>query len=247
MPAPALRSLWVALLVGAAPAPALAQTVVTGPVARLGESWLSCSAESATAERCARALLRRVRAEAEQDYVAAQALHATPAEIEAVRAYDLAFRAHDRTQRTRKLAELERRLTDAALAADERARLEAFRATLQRLAQYEADVEAGVEPRVDPDAAQMAQWVERSKLEAALYRRYGGVIGVNAAGHYAHGARAALVLDYLNARTLEFVDRDVEAAFKRLLAAPPAIVFRGGLPDFTPFWQRAIPSSYMPD
>jgi len=241
-----MRWLILALLVGAIPASAAAQDALTRQVARLGTSWLDCSIEL-TAERCASILLRRMRDEAEREYVTNQAMRATPEEIEAVRAYDVAFRAHDRSQRTRKLVELVGRLDAADLAPDERERLEAFRATLERLARYDADVDAGIEPRVEPSLAQITYWVEQSKLDAALHRRYGGVIGVNAAGPYAHGARAALVGDYLRRRTLEFIDEAVGAAFRRQLAAPPAIVFREEQPDFTPFWQRAIPASYMPE
>lgn len=246
MPTLGIRRLIVALFIGALPASAAAQDAATRPVARLDAVELDCSIEL-PAQGCASRLLRRMRDEAELEYVTRQALNATPEEIESVRVYDLAFRAHDRAQRARKLAELDRRLADARLAAPERERLDAFRATLERLARYEADVDAGIEPRVEPSVAQITHWVEQSKLDAALHRRYGGVIGINAAGPYAHGARAALVGDYLKRRTLEFVDTQVEAAFRRELAAPPAIVLRDEQPDFTPFWQRAIPSSYMPD
>lgn len=239
--------LLASLLISLIPACARAQGVVTEPAARLGASWVGCEGMAQAVDLCARDLLRRVRTEAELDYVAKQNLHATPAEIEDVRAYDRAFRTHDRAQRSRKLAELDERLAAMDLPADVRTRLDEFRAILDRLAQYEADVDAGIEPRVEPSTAQIAHWIEQSKLEAALYRRYGGVIGVNAAGPYAHGARAALVLDYLDVRALSFMDRAVEAEFMRLLSAPPAIVFRGEHPNFIPFWQRAIPASYMPD
>lgn len=208
---------------------------------------MHCDPAHPTAELCARHLLQRVRTEAERDYVAREALHATAMEIEAVRTYDLAFRLHDRSQRARKLVELDQRLADPELAMAERLRIEEFRTVLRRLAQYETDVESGAEPRIDQSAEQIGHWVEQSKLDAALYRLYGGVIGINAAGPYAHGARAALVLDYLSVHPIEFVDKAVEAAFWRLLDAAPLIVFRGNEPDFTPFWQRAIPASYMPD
>jgi len=242
-----LGGLLFALLVGAMPVAAAAQDVVTRPVARLGPSLLTCSATRATAQACAGELLQRVRAEAELGYVTAQALHASPDEIEVVRAYDRAFRTHDRWQRTRKLAELNQRLAANDLVASERERLEKFRATLERLAQYEADVDSGVEPRIEPSTAQIAHWVVQSKLDSALYHRYGGVIGIHAAGPYAHGARAALVLDYLSLVTVEFLDHAIEVAFRRLLAAPPPLVFQGENPDFTPFWKRAIPASYMVD
>lgn len=247
MPATRVPAFLAALLIGAAPTRAFTQPAATEPIARSEAVGLHCDGSPRPADLCARDLLRRLRAEAELDYVTRNALQATQAELEQVRRYDLDFRAHDRSQRSRKLAELDMRLAAVNLPPDERTRLETFRAILDRLAQYEADVDAGKESMPGPSSELMSHWVQQSKLETALYRRYGGTIGVNAAGPYAHGARAALVLDYVSQRSLIFLDAGVEAAFRRLITAPPAIVFRGAHPDFTPFWLRAIPSSYIPD
>jgi len=196
---------------------------------------------------CARTLLRMLQNRAQRAYIARHRLQATDAEIEELRAYNRAFDAHDRNQRARKLRELDKRLKDEALSPDDRTRLQAFRTVLARLARYEADVDAGLE-QVEPvpDEA-LKHWVEQSKLDQALYRQYGGVVGVTPAGLYPHGARAALIVDYLAGCDCEFVDRRLEPRLRAELADSPRMIFKGASPDFTPFWKRAIAPSYMRD
>lgn len=210
----------------------------------MGAEPVVCAREVA---RCAGEFLRRMRAEAERAFIVREGLGARPVEIQALRAYDVAFRAHDRSQRARKLVELQGRLADPRLDPSERARLESFRAVLVRLAGYEADVDAGLEPADEPDPAVLAQWVERFKVDAALYERYGGVVGIEASGPYAHGARAALVEDHMRTRPVAFLDAGFEAAVRRALASPPVLAATDAPPDFTPFWLRPIPASYVPD
>lgn len=222
-----------------------AQPLVAVPSAPAPAS-MHCEGAALSAEDCARLLLPRIRAAAEQDYRVRMALHATPAEIEEVRAYDRAFETHDRRQRARKLDELNLRLAAPDLPPEERVRLERFRAVLTRLADYEADVEAGSEPRSEASTALIVFLVEQSKLEFALYQRYGGAVGLDMAGPYAHGARAELIREYLQSGRVRVLDTAVEAALVRLVAAPPVYLLHGHA-DFTPYWRRAIPSSYMPD
>jgi hypothetical protein len=218
----------------------------TAVVARIDGEEMRCRAP--VSERaCARTLLQTLQNRAQRAYISHHKLHATDAEIEELRAYNRAFEAHDRTQRARKLRELDARLSDVALPPEDRARLQSFRTVLARLARYEADVDSGVE-QVEPITEEaLRNWVERSKLDQALYRQYGGVVGITPAGLYPHGARAALIVDYLAACACEFADRRLEPRLRAELADSPRMIFRGASPDFTPFWKRAIAPSYMRD
>jgi hypothetical protein len=122
-----------------------------------------------------------------------------------------------------------------------------FREVLVRLARYEADVDAGTEERVAAPLELMRRWVEDAKLNAALHRRYGGTVGLLAAWPYAHGARQALVRHYLANGKVEILHAGVRQYFDAVLAAPPQVAFQGTHPDFTPYWKRPIPPSYMTD
>jgi hypothetical protein len=82
-------------------------------------------------------LLERIWPFIASDYVAGHGLAASPAEIEEALAYQREFERRDRAQRWRKLEELAGRLAEAELAPEERARLEDFQATLQRLARQD--------------------------------------------------------------------------------------------------------------
>jgi hypothetical protein len=195
---------------------------------------------------CAAALLARIRAAAEQQFILSHGLQARPDEVAAVRRYERAFACHDSSQRARKLAELDDRLGDPALDADRRAWLEQFRATLRRLAAYEDDIARGTEPRPEWPPDSVRQWVEQAKLDEALYRRYGGSVGLTASGAYAHGGRAMLVVEYLARQGFALRDAAVEQAFFAALRRPPAIALEQGEPDFTPFWQRPLRNSYVP-
>lgn len=207
---------------------------------------LVCSAKTASEPAaCARALLARIRGAAEHEFIAEHGLHARDEEIDAVRRYERAFACHDRSQRSRKLAELQTRLSDPSLDAAERAWLREFRATLERLAAYEAKVDRGLEPAVHWPPEAIREWVEQAKLDAMLYRRYGGAVGLTAAGANAHGARAALVADYVARYTLAFPNAAVQREFFAVLRRPPAIALEHADPDFTPFWQRPLRASYV--
>jgi len=228
--------------------PALGATEApTVVVARINGEEVRCNAPVSELGPCTRKLLRMVQNRAQQAYIAHHRLHATDAEIDELRAYNRAFEAHDRAQRARKLMELDARLSDVALSPDERVRLQNFRTILARLAHYEADVDAGRE-HIEPVPAQaLKSWIERSKLDQALYRQYRGVVGVTAAGPYPHGARAALIEDYLAGCACEFLDARLEPGLRAQLANSPRMLFSGTAPDFTPFWKRAIVPSYMRD
>jgi len=224
--------------------PAQAQATV---VARIGGEDFPCDASNERYRQgCARIVFGMARARAEEDFIVRHGLRATDAEVAELVAYNRAFDLHDRDQRARKLADLKARLaasTDAA----EREHLERFRTVLTRLASYEADVDAGIEERVVVPTETLGRWVETHKLNAALYRVYGGTVGLTAAGPYPHAAKAALVAEYVAANGVEFVDPEIGRRFRALLHAPPKLVFVGERPDFTPYWKRPIPASYMAD
>lgn len=246
---PAARLLSLLLLFGCmAGMPLRAEDAASPPaVARIEGRPIHCAIEPTVLERCAAALLSLLRARAERAYIAGHALYATDDEIEAVYAYERAFRSHDRSQRSRKLLELDERLGSDALPADERSRLEAFRGVLARLARYDADVDAGFEqPDVLPREA-AAAWIQQAKLDTDLHRRFGGIVGVRASGLYAHGARTHMLRQYVHRQELEWLDTPFRREFERLLGASPLITYRGQDADFTPFWLRPIPASYMRD
>lgn len=216
-------------------------------VARIEGRPIHCAAEPTVLERCAAALLALLRTQAEHAYIEEHALYATEAEIEAVFAYERAFRSHDRLQRSRKLLELEARLASGPLATEERSRLEAFRTVLARLARYDADVDAGIEKLDVLPRETAAAWVQQVKLDKQLHRRFGGVIGVRASGLYAHGARVQMLRQFVPRQQIEWLDSTFRGAFERVLGAAPTITYRGQQAEFTPFWLRPIPDSYMHD
>jgi hypothetical protein len=216
--------------------------------ARIGAEEIRCTAfEARDARTCALELLREIRARAEQRYIDAHELHATADEIAALRAYEHSFARHDRSQRARKLTEIEARLVHmgAEMGAAERERLIEFHTVLQRLAEYEADVARGVKTALEVPTATLAHWIEQTKLDAALYQRYGGTVGLKAAGAYAHSARATLAAEYMRRESVEVADAEIAHHLRSALWAPPPIAFHGSSPDFTPFWLRPLVSSYV--
>jgi hypothetical protein len=180
-------------------------------------------------------------------YIASRGLKATDAEIAELAAYDRRFEAKDRSQRARKLDELDQRLRDQALGAGERARLQEFQATLRRLARY--DTEREQEPAADPkrQAAAYAAWIELWKMNKALQEEYGGVVALTRFGPDPHGARAALLRDYEERGWLSIADSALRSEVQGLLAARPSAVIPPDRVDFTPYWKRPIPPSYFPD
>jgi hypothetical protein len=180
-------------------------------------------------------------------YIAHRGLEATDAEIAELAAYDKRFETMDRSQRARKLDELDQRLRDEALDADERAYMQEFRATLQRLARHDAEREK--EPRADPEkqAAGYAAWIEMWKMNKAIYEEYGGVVARTRFGPDPHGARAALLRDYEERALLSIADTVLRAEVRATLAAKPLNVIPPDQVDFTPYWKRPIPPSYFPD
>ena len=228
----------------AAPLGHAAETVA----ARIGPATLTCeSLQADTADACAAALLRELRARAERRFIDAYGLTASADEIAALHAYERAFAAHDRAQRALKLAELEQRLAQLPPDADpaERERLREFRAVLERLEAYDADVDRGVGKRPELPVETAAHWIEQAKLDAALYRRYGGSVGLKPSGAYAHEARAALVAEFMRTEGIELPDPEVASRFFAALWAPPAIAYTGPAPDFTPFWLQPLRPSYV--
>jgi len=243
------RSRWLATLAGliglAATYGALA---ADAPVARVLDETIALSGLGALPDPDARArVLAAVLVERSgAHFVREHGLAATPGEIAELAAYDREFDRRDREQRTRKLAELDQRIAAPDLPQDELARLTTFRDTLRRLAAWDALRDAGDASLAPADDAVRAVWVEHWKLLAALYRRYGGVVGLSRAGPYPHGARAALVADYERRGLIEFLDPQLRSIALRTLAEPPEVTLAGS-PDFTPYWKRPIVGSYFPD
>ena len=180
-------------------------------------------------------------------YIATRSLEATEAEIAELAAYDKRFEKQDRSQRARKLAELDQRLRNDALSDGERTRLQEFRATLRRLARYDAERDEG--PPADPkrQAAAYASWIEMWKMNKALQEEYGGVVALTRFGPDPHGARAALLLDYEDQGLLGIADTTLRAEVQQTLTAQPRAVVPPDRVDFTPYWKRPIPPSYFPD
>lgn len=180
-------------------------------------------------------------------YVSRKGLGATTSEIAELAAYDREFDAKDRSQRARKLKELDQRLRNEGLTPDERARLQDFRATLERLARR--DAERDEEPPLDParQAAFYAPWIEMWKMNKALYEEYGGLVALTPFGPDPHGARAALLRDYERRGMLHIGDAALSEEVQDVLDARPSTVVPPENVDFTPYWKRPIPASYFPD
>ena len=226
---------------------AQSQALPTAPAARIFGVDFHCSEFRATDSlACGRALFLRLRAQVEQDYIERRGLAATLDEFAALEAYHIAFERHDRDQRTRKLAELNERLALPQGDAAERGRLLAFREVLVRLARFDSDVDAGTAERALPPPQLLRHVIERTKLEIALYAEYGGAVSLSGSGLFAYGARIALIEELLANGRIALLDEDVARHFRVMLHGNPAIVVRTTAPDFTPFWQRPIPASYIP-
>ena len=180
-------------------------------------------------------------------YIEQHRLNATPGEVTELADYEREFERKDRAQRARKLVELDRRLAVSGVPAEERARLQEFRDTLERLARSDAASDQGPTPDVALESARRAQWIELWKLNRALYEKYGGTVALTRFGPFPHGARLAVLEDYERRGLLEFSVARLRGRLMTLLAAPPPIPVAEGKVDFTPYWKRPIPPSYFPD
>ncbi len=180
-------------------------------------------------------------------YVAQHGLTATAGELAELAKYQAEFERRDRAQRARKLVELEQRLASDALGKAERAHLEDFRATLKRLAAYEAEQDHKPRPDARERAAEFAPWIEMWKVHRALFERFGGAVGLLEFGHYPYGAWAALISDYERRGEIDFRDADVRERVMALFNMTPRILVPPDKVDFTPPWRKPIPSSYFPD
>jgi hypothetical protein len=178
-------------------------------------------------------------------YAAEHGLAATAEEIAELGAYDAEFRRRDREQRARKLAELEQRLRDGALEAEQRRFAEAFRAVLARMAARDAEADAAPAAADAAEAAaaaahRIASW----KVNRALYARYGGAVALTPSGPDPYGARARLFADYERRGLLEVRDAALRAALHELLAEATGIALPADRVDFTPYWRRPLTGSY---
>lgn len=175
-------------------------------------------------------------------YVRQRHLEATDEELGEVAAYDAVFSRTDRERRSKKLLEVERRLTDAGLPEADRQQLLRFRDVLARLAAHEVAVDRGEAEA--PPQADRREIVEFWKANVDLHRRYGGIVTVMPFGHFAHGARLAWLADLEGAGAIVYGDDATRAAFLAAVSVPGPVV-RAGEEDFTPYWRRPIPPSYF--
>jgi hypothetical protein len=241
-----LAGLGICAVFALAPAPALAAEEVAR-VAGVVVDRDELAAPAAGPETELARFYDRVWSGVSGHYIEQNGLAAMPQEIAEVLDYEREFARKDRAQRARKLADLERQLAAPDLPAEERARLEAFRATLERLARSDAVADREPPPDSAREAARCAPWVELWKLNRALYAQYGGVVALTRFGPFPHGARLALFEDYERQGLLQFADAELRERLFALLAAPPAIPLAAGQVDFTPYWKQPIPSSYFPE
>ncbi len=180
-------------------------------------------------------------------YVAQQGLAATATEVAEVAAYDREFEHKDRSQRARKLEELNQRLGKDSLSPAERAWLVEFRAVLQRRAQNDLEKDRLAPPGPGQQRVFYAPWIEMWKMNKALYEQYGGAVVLTELGPSPHGARAALISDYERQGRLRFFDAALRERLYALIEARPSSVVPPERVDFTPYWKRPIPPSYFPD
>ncbi len=195
----------------------------------------------------ARKLLALIWEQVAPHYIASRGLSATPVEIAELAAYDREFVAKDRSQRARKLEELDQRLNGDGLTPAEHAHLIDFRATLRRLAQYDAEQDQAPPGELAQQAAFYAPWVEMWKMNKALYEEYGGIVALTQVGPDPHGARAAVLQDYERQGLLRIADPVLHDEVMAVLQARPSMVVPTERVDFTPYWKRPIPASYFPD
>lgn len=234
--------LLVALLVPAVTGAQELARVLGEPVERAG---LPGAGQGGVPELAA--LYDRIWGAVSRHYVAENGLAATPEELAEFAAWHREFERRDRAQRARKLEELEGRLAADAAEGAERARLEEFRAVLQRLARADAERDGAPPPDPAAEAATNAQWIELWKLNQSLHVRYGGVVALTPFGPFAHGARVALLEDYERRELLTFGDPALRGRFYAPLHKPPAVAVDADQADFTPYWRRPIVPSYFPD
>jgi hypothetical protein len=215
-------------------------------VARVFGEEIRCGdLRAADPQQCANALLRHARRLAARRYVERHGLSATDEELQRLTKYNENFARQDQAQRARKRAELDQRLADAGLPSSERSRMESFRAALVRLEGYERDVIAGREPPDRISRETLLGWIEQAKLNAALYARYGGIVGIAAFGPYPHGALVALLDGHMARGEIQVLDPTVAHDFDSALHQPPTMILKDAVPDFTPYWERPIPPSYF--
>lgn len=189
----------------------------------------------------------RVWSRVARHYIEQNGLTVTEAELAEAAAYHREFDSKDRAQRMRKLVELNQRLAADDLKAEERARLEEFRAILLRLAQRDAETDRERPPDPGRQAQLLAPRVEMWKLNRVLYEQYGGVVALTRFGPDPQGARAALIADYERRGLLQFSDSGLREGLFARLGERPSMVVPPGQVDFTPYWKRPIPPSYFPD
>ena len=180
-------------------------------------------------------------------YVAERGLAVTDGEGRGISVLSREFDRKDRAQRARKLEELNQRLATGELAADERARLEEFRAVLTRLAQHDAEKERSTPPDPERLAALSRPWLEMWKMNKALHEQYGGAVALTRSGPDPQGARVALISDYERRGLVRFSDPRLREALFALLTKPPTVPVPPERVDFTPYWKLPIPPSYFPD
>src|ERR1043166_4856098 len=195
-------------------------------------------------EARARALAGIVYQRVTQDYVRRNGLTPTAAEIAELVSYNRELARQDRAQRARKEQDLGRLLAADDLPAQQRARAEDFRNTLQRLAGYDAAADRAGSADPGTAQAQAAMQVELWKLNKSLYQSFGGAVALTRTGPHPYGALAALLQQYASAGVLEIVEPELRRRVWQIVTEPPAGAVAAERIDFTPPWKHPLPSGY---
>jgi hypothetical protein len=174
--------------------------------------------------QAARDLRSWVLMEADERFIAANKLQATPDEIAAYARWEEEFQARDRARRTARRAELENMssLDDKQLQELD---------VLRSLAKYDAE-----RPPATPEVH--AWWVERYKLQKALYEKYGGRVGITKWGPDPVGATEALLREHEKKGDLVIRDATLSAEFWGALAREPRYPAKPEQIDFTYYWLK---------
>jgi hypothetical protein len=181
-----------------------------------------------------------------EHYIEAHGLKATPDELREIGDRMGEFRAEDRKRRARDLEKVEEELRSSGLSAEERKECEDRRSTLRSLGEHEMrrdELDVDTPGTAQKVAAMIyAPIVEHSKLDAALYKRFGGPVSITKFGQVPVGARASLLREYKEQGKLEILDRNLELRFWNSWDEPPRLSAPAEKVDLTPFW-RLLPQA----
>jgi len=175
--------------------------------------------------------------DAARRYIDTKELKATSEELKEMADFIRKSEEEGRRRRAGEIEEVEKKLQSADLAGEERRTLETRAKTLRALAEndrWQAD---------HPEEARKIlegvhrPWVEGAKMDAALYREFGGVVAITKFGQVPVGARSALLRRHAKEGTLEIADPSLERRFWASWDVPPRWVAAPDKVDLTPFWK----------